>query len=580
MRREAYNAPSMAVAPPPPTPTPIIAEPDQPSATPRDGGGGAKAVALGILASRLLGLVRDQVTARYFGVGPHADVFRVALRAPNVLQNLLGEGTLSAAFIPIYSRMLEEGRREDAGRFAGAIFGLLLAAASVLVLLGVLLARPLVAILAAGFLDDAGPVDRYELTVATVRIIFPMTGILVLSAWALGVLNSHRRFLLPYVAPALWNAAIIGALLWTGGLRGAETFSLAMLERLLFAACWGALLGGLLQLLVQLPLVAREMRGFRLSCSPRVPGVSQALGAFGPAVAGRGVVQLASYVDTLLASLLIQGAVSALGYAQTLYTLPISLFGMSVAAAELPEMARLRREGDASASGALLSRVHRSLRQSAFLNVPTCVGFLLFGFLIVGAIYRTFAGQFGVEANWLVYLVLGGYSVGLIATTSSRLLQNTFYALGDTRAPARVATLRVVAAAALGFGLMLWLDKIPVAEVAGLAEDEGRRLGAVGLAVASGVASWLELLLLRRALARSLSGSPVPWRDLGRLVLMALAAALAAGLLWLALPDIHVAIQGLAVVGTYAAMYLLLARLTGAEELGFWLGRFGRRLRR
>ncbi|HEX6864497.1 MAG TPA: lipid II flippase MurJ, partial [Thermoanaerobaculia bacterium] len=325
--------------------------------------GGAAAVALGILSSRLIGLVREQVLARFFGVGPHADVFRAAMRAPNVLQNLLGEGTLSAAFIPIYSRMLEEGRREEAGRFAGAVFGLLLAAAATLSLLGVLLARPIVALLAAGFLQDrGGAVDRYELTVAAVRIIFPMTGVLVLSAWALGVLNSHRRFLLSYFAPVLWNAAIIGALIWVGGLRDAETFSLAALDRLLFAACWGALLGGLLQFLVQLPVVAREMRGFRLSLSTRVPGVRQALAAFGPVVAGRGVVQLASYLDLFLAALLAQGAVSALGYGQTLYTLPISLFGMSVAAAELPEMARLRREGEGSA---LLPRVRRSMRQTS-----------------------------------------------------------------------------------------------------------------------------------------------------------------------------------------------------------------------
>lgn len=564
----------MAVAPPI---TPA-AEPGQTPAAPRSGG--AVAVALGILASRLLGLVRDQVTARFFGVGPHADVFRMALRAPNVLQNLLGEGTLSAAFIPIYSRMLEEGRREDAGRFAGAVFGLLLATASALVLLGILLARPIVALLAAGFLDDTGPVDRYELTVATVRIIFPMTGVLVLSAWALGVLNSHRRFLLPYVAPALWNAAIIGALVWAGGLGDAEAFPLAVLDRLLFAACWGALLGGLLQFGVQLPAVAREMRGFRLSFSTRVPGVRQALAAFGPVVAGRGVVQIASYIDNFLAALLAAGAVGALGYGQTIYMLPISLFGMSVAAAELPEMARLRREGDAAAAEALLSRVRRSLRQSAFLNVPTCVGFLLFGFLLVGTIYRIAGGQFGIEAHWLVYLVLAGYSVGLVAATSSRMLQNTFYALGDTRSPARIAAVRVAAAALLGASLMLWLDQIPVARISGPSGGEGSRLGAVGLALASGLASWLELLLLRRVLAHSLPGTPVPWRDLGRLVLMALAAAVAAGLLWLALPRVHVAVQGLAVLGTYAATYLLLARVTGAEELGFWLGRFARRLKR
>lgn len=547
-----------------------------PPETPTPRSGGAAAVALGILSSRLIGLVREQALARFFGVGPHADVFRAAMRAPNVLQNLLGEGTLSAAFIPIYSRMLEEGRREEAGRFAGGVFGLLLAASATLSLLGVLLARPIVALLAAGFLQDrGGAVDRYELTVQAVRIIFPMTGVLVLSAWALGVLNSHRRFLLSYFAPVLWNAAIIGALIWVGGLRDAETFSLAALNRLLFAACWGALLGGLLQFLVQLPTVAREMRGFRLSLSTRVPGVKQALSAFAPVVAGRGVVQLASYLDLFLAALLAQGAVSALGYGQTLYTLPISLFGMSVAAAELPEMARLRREGEGAA---LLPRVWRSMRQTAFLNIPTFVGFLAFGFLLVGALFRFRSGRFGMEDNWLVYLVLCGYTVGLLPTTSSRMLQNTFYALGDTRVPARTAVARVVLSAAMGYPLMRWLDGIPVAAVSGT--GGALRLGAVGLALASGVASWLELLLLRRALARSAPGPVVPWRDLGRMTLLALVAAVPAALVWWALPPLHVALQALAVVGVYALGYLLLARLTRAEELGFWLGRFGRRLRR
>ncbi|MES1211433.1 MAG: lipid II flippase MurJ, partial [Acidobacteriota bacterium] len=146
---------------------------------------------MGILASRLIGFVRERVYAHYLGVGPHMDVLRVAFRAPNVIQNLLGEGTLSAAFIPIYARMVEEGRREDAGRFAGAIFGILLATAAGLSLLGMLLARPLVAVLSAGFLRDTGPIDRYELAVTAARIVFPMTGLLVLSVWALGVLNSH-----------------------------------------------------------------------------------------------------------------------------------------------------------------------------------------------------------------------------------------------------------------------------------------------------------------------------------------------------------------------------------------------------
>jgi putative peptidoglycan lipid II flippase len=161
----------------------------------------ASRVALGIGCSRALGFLREAVLAYFFGAGPHADVFRTALRGPNLLQNLLGEQTLSASFIPVYSRLLASGRPEVAGRFAGAIFGILLAVAAGVSLVGIWLAEPIVSLLAPGYLADAARVaagelsiDRFPLAVRAVRIIFPMTGILVLSAWALGVLNSHRRF--------------------------------------------------------------------------------------------------------------------------------------------------------------------------------------------------------------------------------------------------------------------------------------------------------------------------------------------------------------------------------------------------
>ncbi|HKV12752.1 MAG TPA: murein biosynthesis integral membrane protein MurJ [Thermoanaerobaculia bacterium] len=552
----------------------MTAEPSPPTETaaaPAPGRGGAIAVALGILASRLIGLLRGRAFAYYFGVGPHADVLSMALRAPNFLQNLLGEGTLSAAFIPIYSRLLHEGKREEAGRFAGAIFGLLAATAGTLALLGVALAEPITSVLALGFKVTEGDsaVDRFELTVRAVRIIFPMTAFLVLSAWALGVLNSHRRFFLPYFAPVVWNMAIISALVWAG-------FGPKSADRLLFAACWGALAGGILQFAVQLPLVMRLLRGFRLSLSPRVPGVSEALAAFGPVLAGRGVVQLAGYLDVFLAGFLGAGAVGALSFAQTLYMLPISLFGMSVAAAELPELARLRETG---AAGELLARVKRSLRQMAFLNVPTFVGYLAFGFLLVGTLYRT--GSFGAEDNWLVYLVLCGYTLGLLASTSSRLLQNTFYALGDTRSPARIAAARVAVSAGLGWALMEILDRYPVASLVGT-DPSGKalRLGAVGLALASGIGAWLELLLLRKVLAGRISGSFLPGREMGRMTALAVAAAVPAALLGWFLPPFHVILRTGAVVGVYAVLYLGLARLVLPEELGFWTGRFGRRLRR
>jgi putative peptidoglycan lipid II flippase len=569
------------------------AVPEQAAPPPRRRG--AASVGAGILASRLAGLAREQAVAFFFGVGPHADVLTAALRVPNALQNLLGEGALSAAFIPIYSRLLEEGRREEAGRFAGAIFGLLLAAAAGLTLAGIVLARPLVAVLAPGFLADAAAVaaghasvDRFALAVAAVRLLFPMTGLLVLSVWALGVLNSHRRFFLPYFAPVLWNSAMIAALLFAGhaahlwpaaggvaqaaGGWGRPAPPPALLDRLLTAFCWGAVAGGLLQFLVQLPAAARVIRGFRLSFSTRVPGVREALAAWGPVVAGRGVVQVAGYVDLFLASLLATGATGAGRYAQMLYILPISLFGMSIAASELPELSRLRGE---AAAPALLERVRRALGAVAFLNVPTVVGYLAFGYLVVAAVYAR--GSFRGADSGLVYLALCGYSTGILATTSSRLLQNTFYALGDTRTPARIAAERVGAAALLALPLMFWLDRYPVPALFG-PQPPGQRLalGVVGLTVASGAGAWLELARLRRALRRRLPEFELPWRDDLRLLALALAAALPAALLWRLLPA---RLSGLAkavpVLLAYGACYLLAGALAGRGELAAAARRMG-----
>ena len=527
--------------------------------------GGAPKVAIGILLSRVAGFVRDATLAFFFGAGAHADVFRIVLRGPNILQNLLGEQTLSASFIPVYSRLSDEDPRA-AGRFAGAIFGLLLAVVAALVLVGVLLARPIITVVAPGFLGDAAAVaagtlevDRFELAVRSVRWIFPMVGFLVLSAWALGVLNSHRRFFLPYVAPVAWNASIVVALAvgasWAGGLPP---------DRLLIAACAGALVGGALQFVVQLPAAARRLTGFRLSVSRRVRGVDEALRAFAPLVAARGVVQLSGYLDMLLASLLAVGAVAALGWAQTLYVLPVSLFAMSVAAAELPELAR---ETDAARGDAFDARVAAALSRVAALVAPTAIGYLVFGFLIVGAIFRR--GAFGVADNALVYLILAAYSLGLLATTASRVLSNAFYALGETRRPARVAVVRVIVSAAAGAGLMLWLDRFPVAVVPWLREASELRLGGVGLALGSALGAWLEILLLRRELRGLRGESPglrVGGGRLGRYLGLAIAAlAPAAVVAWLT-REAPIAVAGALVVGCYAGVYLAVGKVTGALD--------------
>jgi putative peptidoglycan lipid II flippase len=544
---------------------------------------GAASVFAGIVLSRLMGFVREGAFARYFGVGPHQDALTAAMRVPNVLQNLLGEGALSASFIPIYSGLLEEGRDEEAGRFAGAIFGLMAAAAAAFALLGILLAKPIVFALAPGFLRDAAAVaagrmtvDRFALAVTGVRILFPMTGLLVLSVWALAILNSNRRFFLPYFAPVLWNSAIIAALVIAGhhfhDNHLPDTRGAAEQIQLFTAACWGAFAGGLLQFLVQLPMVLGILRGFRPSLSLAVPGVREALAAWWPAVAGRGVVQLAGYIDLFLATSLATGAASADRFAQMFYLLPISLFGISVAASELPEMSRLRGEG---AAPALLARIQRSLRYVAFLNIPTVIGYLAFGFLVVG-FYRR--GNFGVPENWLVYLVLCGYSTGILATTTSRLLQNTFYALGDTRSPARIAAMRVGTSVLVALPLMFFLDRFRLSSLVGPLPGRVLYLGSVGLALASGFGAWMELYQLRAALRRRLPEFELPWREDARMMLLALAATLPGALVWWLLPPLRPIFKAVLVLGTYGASYLLLAKLARVEEVESLLAGARRRL--
>ncbi len=537
----------------------------------------APTVAAGILSSRVAGLLREAVVTALLGLGVHADALQAAFKAPNFLQNLLGEGTISAAFIPVYSRLLEECRAEDAGRFAGAVFSLLVVLVSGLVVAGILLSRPLVSVMLFKWTQDAAlvaagelSVDRLALTIDLVRIAFPMTGMLVLSAWALGILNSHRRFFVPYFAPVLWNLAIISALLVTAQLvrGGLAVGDIGAFTEVLFAAFVGGFIGGILQFCVQLPLVFHVMKGFRLSLSTRVKGVKEAIAAFGPALAGRGISQLSAYVDMLLASFLAAGALSALRPALVLYLLPISLFGLSVAAAELPELARM----DKGAVRPFLSRLRVSVRQSMFFTLPTAAGYLSVGFLIVGAWLRR--GNFGLEDNYLVWAVLCAYSLGLVATTISRLLQNAFWALGDTRTPARIAAIRVSVSTVAAVPLMLWFDRWAVAEVVGLVPgSEPLKFGVVGLGLASTVAAWVELRYLSARLRRRVAGLTLPWRPILRMAGVALIAAGSGLALWRILPDWPVLLQAVATVGLFATVYLGCAKVLRFKELTVWAGR-------
>lgn len=498
-------------------------------------------VAGGIFLSRIFGLVRDRVFAHYFGNSAAADAFRAAFRIPNLLQNLFGEGVLSASFIPVYASLVAKGDDREARRTAGAVAALLGLTTSFIVLLGVLTTPFLIDVIAPGFSGE-----KRELTIRIVRILFPGAGLLVFSAWCLGILNSHRRFFLPYVAPVIWNTVMITTL-WGFGRNH-------MQNQLAVILAWGSVVGSALQVGVQLPVVLRLVKGLKLSLADPKGNVSVIVRNFLPAFIGRGVLQISAYIDALLASLLPTGAVAALSYAQTLYTLPVSLFGMSISAAELPLMSGAVG-GESAVAETLRARLNSGLRQIAFFVVPSVAAFLVLGDVVVGAIYQS--GRFQRADTMYVWGILAGASVGLVASTFGRLYASTYYALRDTHTPLRYALVRVVLTTVLGY-----LFAVPLPPALGIEA----RWGVAGLTISAGIASWLEFVLLRRTLNRRIGHSGAPRAYLVKLWVSALLAAAAGAEIHHFLAGRSPILVALFVLVPYGVLYLVLAIAFGLRE--------------
>jgi putative peptidoglycan lipid II flippase len=512
-------------------------------------------VGAGILLSRIVGLIRQRVFAYYFGTSDAADAFNAAFRIPNFLQNIFGEGALSASFIPVYARLLAQHDTKEATRVANAVLTLLALVTSTVVLIGVLTTPYLISLIAPGFEGE-----KRELTIRLVKIFFPGAGLLVMSAWCLGVLNSHRRFFLSYTAPVIWNISIIVSLIVFG--RRVSPFPLAEL------VAWGSVVGSALQFGVQLPTVLMLVRGLRPVLDMFTENVRTVVRNFFPVFVSRGVVQISAFVDAWLASWLGTGAVAALAYTQSLYTLPVSLFGMSVSAAELPAMSSALGSKE-EVSAQVRQRLDAGLRQIAFFIVPSAVGFLALGDVMTGMLYQT--GRFQHRDVIYVWAILAGSSVGLLASTLGRLYSSTYYALHDTRTPLRYAALRVFLTIVLGY-----LCSIPLPRLLGI----DQQWGAAGLTASAGVSGWVEFVLLRRTLNRRIGRTGLPFSYVTKLWTSALVAAAIGWGIKLALAGLHPLIMGTVVLVPYGLLYFAATALLGLTEARTLFGRVTRLLAR
>jgi putative peptidoglycan lipid II flippase len=371
------------------------------------------------LVSRVLGLVREVVFAALIGAGYHSDAFRIGFRIPNLLRDLFAEGALSAAFVPTYARTQKEGGREAAFALANRVLTLLAALLGGLIVAAIVFAWPVVSALAPGFDDEPG---KAALTVFLTRVMMPFLLLVSFAAVAMGMLNAEERFGIPALSPALFNLVTIAwaAILWARGLP---------LGQVVVGWALGTLLGGLAQLLVQVPSLRRRGWRFRPEWAPRDPDVLSVARLMAPATVGLAAVQVNIFISSRYASVQ-SSAVSWLDYAFRLLYLPIGLFGVALGTIATAGLARRAAEGDLDG---LRNTLRQSLSMLAYLTVPATVGLMALGVPVVRLLYER--GRFSPDDTQGTAAALWFYSFGLVGYTGVKVLAPAFYALGRPRIP-------------------------------------------------------------------------------------------------------------------------------------------------
>ncbi|MBP8004951.1 MAG: murein biosynthesis integral membrane protein MurJ [Elusimicrobia bacterium] len=500
----------------------------------------AGTVSFATLLSRVLGYVRDALVAAAFGGGGLTDAFYAAFRIPNLLRRLLGEGPLTAAFVPLFTHRLETGEGGEARRFFQTLFSTLGLLLTGLVILGIVFAPQLVGVVAWGFRTDP---EKFDLTVRLTRVMFPFVLFVCLAAVSSGALNALGHFFVPALAPAMLSVAEIAFIfflfkLWTNPLDGLAV---------------SALVGGVLHFAVLLPLLHREKMPLRWHWEPRHPEVRRVGLALLPAVWGLSVDQISAFIDTLCASFLMEGSVTALYNSNRLMQLPLALFGIAMSTAALPSLSASLARGDARETKETLNL---SLRLVFFTVVPAMVGLIALGTPIVQILFEH--GRFTPRATALTASALAGYALGLPAYAAVKVLASAFYAMKDTRTPVRVANISMGVNIAGNLMLMgPW--------------------GVGGLAFATAIASVVNAALLFWLLRRRLG--LLGGRRLALSLARAAAASLFMGLAawaWTRWGFGPPALRVTVAVAGGAALYFALARLLRSEESVHLTGLFRR----
>ena len=498
-------------------------------------------ISLAILASRLLGVARESVLASYFGASAPMDAYNVAFRIPNLLRDLFAEGAMTSAFVPAFTRVLQQRGREEAWRLGNLVINALLVITGTLAILGMVFAAPITAFIAPKFAQVPG---KLELTTLLTQVMLPFLTTVAVAVAMMGMLNSLHRFFIPSLSPAMFNVAtILCAITLVPILRKLEWPPI-------LAIGIGTLLGGLGQMAIQWPVLRREGFRYRPVLDFKDPELRRILRMMGPGTLGVAAVNINVLVNTYLAAAQ-QGAVSWLGYAFRLMYLPIGLFGVSIATAALPDLSRHASNGD---DAAIRRAVSSAIRLMLMLNVPAMIGLIVLAEPIVALLYQR--GHFTDADTQATAAALRFYAPGLIGYSIVRIASPTFYSLGNSRTPV------IVSVASVSVNLILNIVLVRVMGFRGLA---------LGTAIAA-LFNALTLLWLLRGRLHGIEGGRVTVAFLkisGAAVVMGIVAALVAAQLEVALPgsgEVARALRVAIAIATALVALVVSARLLRIEE--------------